>query len=66
MRHQLGIMVRVPEAGTVKTRLLPALSADDACELYRAFLGDLFERLASASGPTAGAPARPRAISKVA
>ncbi|HEX6789997.1 MAG TPA: TIGR04282 family arsenosugar biosynthesis glycosyltransferase [Candidatus Krumholzibacteria bacterium] len=40
-------MVRVPVPGVVKTRMAPALSPDQACELYRAFLGDLFERLAS-------------------
>jgi hypothetical protein len=47
MNHRLGIFARVPVVGTVKTRLVPALSPEAACELYRAFLGDLFERLQS-------------------
>jgi rSAM/selenodomain-associated transferase 1 len=45
MGNHLGIFARAPVPGRVKTRLVPALSPDDACELYRAFLGDLFERL---------------------
>ena len=44
-RNQLGVFARVPVAGEVKTRLVPPLSPDGACELYRAFLADLFERL---------------------
>ncbi|HET6347614.1 MAG TPA: DUF2064 domain-containing protein, partial [Candidatus Krumholzibacteria bacterium] len=44
-KNRLGIFVRVPVAGHVKTRLVPPLSAETACDLYRAFLGDLFERL---------------------
>lgn len=47
-RNQLGIMARVPVAGRVKTRMAPGLSPGAASELYRAFLGDLFERLESA------------------
>lgn len=47
VRNQLGVMVRVPVTGIVKTRMVPALSPEQACQLYRAFLGDLFERLAS-------------------
>lgn len=43
--NKLGIFVRVPAVGTVKTRLWSALSPEAACDLYRAFLGDLFERL---------------------
>lgn len=45
-RNQLGVFARVPVAGRVKTRWTPPLSAGAACELYRAFLGDLFERIA--------------------
>jgi rSAM/selenodomain-associated transferase 1 len=45
-RNRLGIFARVPAAGRVKTRWTPPLSAGEAAELYRAFLGDLFERLA--------------------
>lgn len=43
-RH-LGVFVRVPEPGKVKTRLVPPLSGEDACRLYSAFVHDLFERL---------------------
>jgi len=42
---QLGIFAREPRAGEVKTRLAEALSPASACELYRAFLRDLFSRL---------------------
>jgi rSAM/selenodomain-associated transferase 1 len=45
MSNHLGIFARAPVPGQVKTRLLPTLSPDVACDLYRAFLGDLFERL---------------------
>jgi rSAM/selenodomain-associated transferase 1 len=41
----LGVFVRVPEPGKVKTRLVPPLSGEDACRLYTAFVHDLFERL---------------------
>jgi hypothetical protein len=47
-KNRLGIFARVPLVGQVKTRLIPALSAEEACELYRAFLGDLFERIQAA------------------
>jgi rSAM/selenodomain-associated transferase 1 len=43
--RKLGIFVRIPESGTVKTRLVPPLADDDACALYEAFLRDLFCRL---------------------
>ncbi|MEJ2721621.1 MAG: TIGR04282 family arsenosugar biosynthesis glycosyltransferase [bacterium] len=42
---KLGIFVRIPVPGEVKTRLVPPLSPEQACDLYRAFLGDLFSRL---------------------
>lgn len=42
---KLGVFVKVPVPGDVKTRLIPPLTPDEACELYRAFLGDLFARL---------------------
>jgi rSAM/selenodomain-associated transferase 1 len=44
-RNNLGILVRTPIVGAVGTGLMPALSPEAACDLYRAFLGDLFERL---------------------
>jgi hypothetical protein len=43
---KLGIFVRTPVPGEVKTRLAPPLTPLEACELYRAFLADLFVRLA--------------------
>ncbi len=42
---KLGIFVRSPVPGEVKTRLVPPLSPQQACDLYRAFLDDLFSRL---------------------
>jgi rSAM/selenodomain-associated transferase 1 len=45
---QVGIFVREPLAGRVKTRLTPPLSAADAADLYEAFLRDLFVRVSQA------------------
>ena len=42
---RLGVFVKVPEPGTVKTRLTPPLSGDEACRLYTAFVTDLFTRI---------------------
>jgi len=42
---KLGIFVRIPVAGEVKTRLVPPLEPWEACDLYKAFLEDLFSRL---------------------
>ena len=42
---KLGIFIKVPEEGTVKTRLIPPLSGSEACNLYRAFMVDLFQRI---------------------
>jgi rSAM/selenodomain-associated transferase 1 len=39
------VFVKVPVPGEVKTRLVPPLAPDEACELYKAFLKDLFARL---------------------
>ncbi len=43
---KLGVFVKVPVPGEVKTRLVPPLTPEGACELYRAFIMDLFVRLA--------------------
>ncbi|UCG53640.1 MAG: TIGR04282 family arsenosugar biosynthesis glycosyltransferase [Candidatus Latescibacterota bacterium] len=43
--RKLGVFAKIPVPGEVKTRLVPPLSPDEACELYRAFLNDLFARL---------------------
>jgi len=60
-KNKLGIFVREPLAGRVKTRLVPPLSPDTAHKLYLAFLQDLATRVrASRLRPTvfvAGDPA---------
>lgn len=48
--NALAIMAKAPVAGTVKTRLVPPLTAEQAAELYRALLLDQFEHLRSFSG----------------
>lgn len=42
---KLGVFVKVPVPGEVKTRLVPPLSHQEACDLYRAFIADLLMRL---------------------
>lgn len=42
---KVGVFVKVPLPGQVKTRLVPALGEAESAELYRAFLADLFTRL---------------------
>jgi rSAM/selenodomain-associated transferase 1 len=42
---KLGIFIKVPEEGAVKTRLIPPLSEGEACDLYGAFIEDLFQRI---------------------
>lgn len=41
------LMAKAPVAGKVKTRLVPALSGEEAAELYRCFLCDAVERALS-------------------
>ncbi len=48
--NALAIMVKAPLPGTVKTRLVPPLKADEAADLYRALLLDQFEHLRQISG----------------
>jgi uncharacterized protein len=43
--NALAVMAKAPEAGQVKTRLLPALPAEQAAELCRALLVDQLEHL---------------------
>jgi rSAM/selenodomain-associated transferase 1 len=43
--RKLGIFARIPESGSVKTRLVPPLSDEETLALYTAFLRDLFARL---------------------
>ncbi len=47
----ITLMVRVPVAGQVKTRLIPALGAEGACRLYRAMVEDLLEQAAATGLP---------------
>lgn len=44
-QNALAIMLKVPEPGKVKTRLVPPLSYDDAAALYRCFLKDIFGKV---------------------
>lgn len=44
-RKQLGIFARAPVSGAVKTRLVPPLTADEACTLYSALARDTFLRV---------------------
>jgi len=68
---RLGIFVRTPVPGAVKTRLVPPLSPEQACDLYAAFLQDLFRRVSrlkntrgtvfyAGEGPETLAPLVPR------
>lgn len=43
--NALVIMFKVPEPGTVKTRLVPPLSYEEASGLYTCFLEDIFEKV---------------------
>jgi len=45
IRNKLGLFVRVPVPGSVKTRLVPPLSPEAASKLYLAFLQDFTARL---------------------
>jgi hypothetical protein len=51
----LGVFVKAPRPGEVKTRLGRAIGMASACEVYAGFLADLFERLRDHHG---GGPAR--------
>lgn len=46
MKKALLIFAKKPVAGTVKTRLSPPLSPDDAAALYRCMLGDTLDTVA--------------------
>lgn len=45
------VMAKVPRPGGVKTRLARVLGPDPACALYRAFIGDLDQRLSGLGYP---------------
>jgi len=48
--NALAIMAKAPLAGSVKTRLVPALTAEQAAGLYRALLLDQFDHLRNFAG----------------
>jgi glycosyltransferase A (GT-A) superfamily protein (DUF2064 family) len=41
--NALAIMAKAPVAGTVKTRLVPPMTPEQAAECYRALLLDQFD-----------------------
>ncbi|HMF48459.1 MAG TPA: TIGR04282 family arsenosugar biosynthesis glycosyltransferase [Candidatus Saccharimonadales bacterium] len=47
--NALAVMAKAPIPGTVKTRLVPPLSNEQACELYRALLLDQLDNLTGLS-----------------
>src|SRR5215471_18882161 len=47
MRRALIVVGKAPVAGRTKTRLVPALSPEDAADLYRGFLLDTLEMAVS-------------------
>jgi uncharacterized protein len=49
-RCALGIVTKAPAAGSVKTRLVPPLSYDEAAALHTSFLRDTAENIAKAAG----------------
>lgn len=49
-RIAVAIMAKAPQAGEVKTRLCPPLSAREAAELYRCFLLDKIEQVRMLNG----------------
>jgi uncharacterized protein len=64
-RTAVAIMAKAPRAGDVKTRLCPALSTQEAADLYRCFLLDKIEQvrgLGGASPAIAYTPADGRAF----
>lgn len=47
--NALAVMAKVPIPGTVKTRLTPPLTEEQACDLYRALLLDQLDNLTALS-----------------
>lgn len=46
----LVIMLKLPEPGSVKTRLVPPLTYEEASRLYECFLMDIFEKVSKLNG----------------
>jgi rSAM/selenodomain-associated transferase 1 len=51
MSARLVVMARAPEAGKVKTRLIPALGPEGACALHRWMVQETLRRAAEAGAP---------------
>ena len=49
-RNQIMIFTRYPEPGRTKTRLIPALGADGACELHRRMTEHVVTQIRTAAG----------------
>ena len=45
MSEAIVLFAKAPRPGRVKTRLIPALSAEDSAALYEAFVRDMWQRL---------------------
>lgn len=48
--NAIAVMLKAPVAGYVKTRLVPPLTKEDATELYRCFMKDIFARIGALKG----------------
>ena len=48
--NALVVMLKVPVAGKVKTRLTPPLKKEDAARLYKCFIQDIFSRISTLNG----------------
>lgn len=49
-KNALVVMLKVPVAGKVKTRLTPPLKKEDAARLYKCFIQDIFSRISTLNG----------------
>jgi uncharacterized protein len=56
----LGIMTKAPQAGRVKTRLVPPLTPEQAAELNKCFLRDTAAAISSACSRRPACPPKPR------
>ena len=56
----LGVMTKAPQAGRVKTRLVPPLTPEEAAELNKCFLRDTAAAISSACSRRPACPPKPR------
>lgn len=49
-KNALVVMLKLPVAGKVKTRLTPPLKKEDAARLYKCFIQDIFNRISTLNG----------------